>query len=341
MNDWSRRLPDGVNLNRRSQSGFELGVSLPVDATGMWPMKCPVDREHLFKMVVTQDVEKDRADDVFCPYCGHEATVLAFAREQTERLRQAARAAAEQYVHHEVSDMLRESFGGSSSGFLRVEIQPGTPPRRRSLPLYEIEETRRSMGCDRCGEVFAVYGLAIYCPSCGQLAPAQQFREIIRAHRERLDSLHSLSPATLRDLHENGTLALSYESTLKDGFGALETYLKRRFSDEVVGPLKTARGVFQRLDEAHTLYQEHLGIDLAQQAGTECWSSLKRAAAIRHLLVHNAGVVDQQFLGREPDWDQALGQRITVSQDEAVAFLDAIEHLASSTQAVSSHPSST
>jgi len=341
VSDWGRNLPEGAHLNSRDPSGFTLGVSLPVDDAGMWPMKCPAEPEHRFKMVITQNTEKASADNVFCPYCGHGDEVWQFAPEQLARMRQAAFAAAEQFGHHEVAKMLQRSFGGRSSGPVRMTVSPGAAPRRRKLPTYEIEETRRSMRCQRCGEAFAVYGLAIYCPGCGQLAPAQQFQEIIRAHRERLESLHGLPADALKALRENGALTLSYESTVKDGFGALETYLRQRFVALSPEPIKTARGAFQRLDDASTLYKQHLGVDLAAEAGGPCWHALRHTASIRHVLVHNAGVVDEAFLAQQPGWHQLVGQKIHVDDAEATAFLDALEHLLLATQAVAEQPDAT
>src|SRR4051794_6524481 len=94
--------------------------------------------------------------------------------------------------------MLRKGFSGRSRSSSRksgisVKIKAGRPPRRRSLPeLGEVEETRRTMACERCSETFAVYGLAFYCPECGQLAPAQRVAELTRVHRDRLDALEGL-----------------------------------------------------------------------------------------------------------------------------------------------------
>jgi late competence protein required for DNA uptake (superfamily II DNA/RNA helicase) len=78
------------------------------------------------------------------------------------------------------------------------------------------------MECERCKERFAVYGLAIYCPSCAQLAPAQQFDELVRVQQERLAALDVIPTEQKRLLAESGVLTANYESTIKDGFTALE-----------------------------------------------------------------------------------------------------------------------
>jgi hypothetical protein len=163
------------------------------------------------------------------------------------------------------------------------------------LPTYDVEPTRRTMRCNRCGAAFAVYGLAIYCPSCGQLAPAQQFVELVRVQRERLAALDGLDALTRRDLVEAGVVTSIYESTFNDGFGALETYLKDRLQQAKNLTKPPATTTFQRLQDTNELYQQHLGVDLEAAVGPQVWAALLQAAAIRHVLTHDAGVIDAKF----------------------------------------------
>lgn len=191
--DWERRLPRGVHLESRDRSGFRLGVAMPVGGDGLWPMRCPKHPEdHFFKIEVTQKSDDDEDFEpedsrLYCPYCGHGADLWDFAPEQHARLMAAATAAAEQYTASMLDEMLGKAFGGRSrfssrrSG-ISIEFKPGNPPHRRSLPEPgEVKETRRTMQCQACEEVVAVYGLAIYCPNCGLLAPAQQFGGTVTA----------------------------------------------------------------------------------------------------------------------------------------------------------------
>jgi hypothetical protein len=252
------------------------------------------------------------------------------------RLNAAMEAAAEQYAHQALDDILSKAFGkrtgpGSRSGLFDVSIsyEPGRPPPRRILPTYDIEPTRRTMRCNRCGEAFAVYGLAIYCPTCGQLAPAQQFAELIRVQRDRLAAFDGLDAQTRRELLEAGVVTSTYESTLKDGFGALETYLKNRFQQDAKNVMKPpGTTTFQRLDDTNQLYKQHLGVDLEAAVGPQVWAALLQAAAIRHVLAHNAGVIDAKFLNRVTSWPQRQGERIQVRGADADRFLDALEQFA-------------
>jgi len=96
-----------------------------------------------------------------------------------------------------------------SGGMINVELShsPGDPPPRRMLPPFDIEATRRTMCCSKCGEIVAVYGLAFYCPECGQMAPAQQFTNLIKVQRGRLASLDAMDSSHLgRGRHYDNNL---------------------------------------------------------------------------------------------------------------------------------------
>lgn len=339
--DWKRRLPQGVHLESRDRSGFRLGVAMPVGEDGLWPMRCPKHPEdHVFKIEVTQKSDKDEGSEpenslLYCAYCGHAADLWNFAPEQHARLMAAATAAAEQYSASMLDEMLGKAFGGRSRPSSRrsgisIEFKPGDPPRRRSLPaLREIEETRRTMQCQACGEVTAVYGLAIYCPNCGLLAPTQQFGELIRMHRDGLAALDALPQDVKLELTETGVIGANYENTIKDGFGALETFLRAYFEAEAPGVSLQGKGnVFQRLGDAAELYREHLSVDLPALLGTDGWEHLNQVAEIRHVLVHNSGIVDARFLNRLPNWPQQAGQRIQIKKSDANGFVALLERVA-------------
>lgn len=340
--DWEQRLPDGVRIHGRGKDFFSLGVALPGGEDGLWLLRCPQHpTDHVFKVVVTQNEGAAKTSDLYCPYCGHhEDEIWPFAPGQKARLKAAARAAAEQFIAAELSDVLSKAFGGRSHSSSRgpgfgvdVSYKPGRPPGRRTLPTFEVEETRRTMQCGVCSERFAVYGLALYCPNCGQMAPVQQFTELIRVQQDRLSALDALPADHKRTLADGGVLTATYESTLKDGFSALEAYLKGRFvSDAPTVSLNGKGAVFQRLDDAADLYRGHLGVDLPALVGPDGWAHLGRVAAIRHVLVHNAGIVDDRFLDRLPDWTQQVGQKVHVSEYDARCFLDVLADLAAAVQ---------
>jgi hypothetical protein len=329
--NWQSRLPSGVSYGGRTGRGFKLAVSMPVDEEGMSPCLCPDDAEHRFKVVIGTHDDELGGDSMYCPYCGKQARADAFLRKQMARARAAMEQAATQYVHAEVDRILRNAFGPNRSrtSSLSVTYKPASRPRRRPLPTFEVEPTRRSMSCMNCDTRFAVYSLATYCPRCGRLAPAQQFTTLVRLERDRIRVFDSLAADQRLHAEESGLITTTYEGAIKNGFGALETYLKEWFRRDATGVIKPPSSTtFQRLDDANALFKKHLGVDLEAAAGPDIWQAMHQAAAIRHVLTHNAGVIDEKFRGRMPSWHQALGQRLNITEPDTLGVLDALETFA-------------
>lgn len=69
-------------------------------------------------------------------------------------------------------------------------------------------------------------------------------------------------------------------------------------------------------------------MELPSAVGHGSWVELNQVAAIRHVLVHNAGIVDAKFLSSIPKWPQNVGQRIQIKRQTAVRFLALLERLA-------------
>lgn len=324
---WERRLPKGVEYGgRNADNHLSFGVTMPTDAEGMLPVQCPEHEEHRFKVVVISSADGDAEvrRPMTCPYCGRQDEAYAFMPQQQERATEAMKAAMQQMMVAEFTKMMQRATSGSKF----LTFKPGSPPPVAVLRTYDIDETRRAMLCSECGETTAVYGLAFYCPYCGLMAPATQFRDLIQVQRERLAALDDVDPPTRQRLDEAGVYTVTYESTIKDGFSALEAYLKQRFRAETPGEAQPRSTTFQRLNDANDLYKSRLNVDLAAAAGPQVWTGLLEAAAIRHVLTHSAGTLDEQFLERMPGWPQALGQRIQVTRHRAEGFLDVLESFA-------------
>jgi hypothetical protein len=102
---WQHRLPDGMRHEGSSSEGFTLSVSLPVDEDGLAPLQCPADPGHRFKVTLTQS-PSGQSSNCYCPYCGTRAPTDEFLADQLPRLEAAMEAAAEQYAHQTLEDIL-------------------------------------------------------------------------------------------------------------------------------------------------------------------------------------------------------------------------------------------
>jgi hypothetical protein len=202
---------------------------MPVDEEGMSPCVCPEDAEHHFKFPVL-GVDDPEDAVMYCPYCGKQADPRTFLPQQMARARAAMEQTGQQYMQAKVDEMLRKAFGArntSRGSGITFEYRRSSPPLVRPLPTFEVEATRRALTCVNCETTFAVYSLATYCPRCGRLAPAQQLTGLVQLERDRIRMFDGLRQDQLLAAKEAGLVTTTYEQAIKNGFGALETYLVR------------------------------------------------------------------------------------------------------------------
>jgi hypothetical protein len=112
---WQHRLPDGMRHEGSSSQGFTLSVSLPIGQDGLAPLQCPADTGHRFKVTLTQS-PSGQSSDCYCPYCGTRAAIDEFLADQLPRLNAAMEAAAEQYAHQALDDILSKVFAELAVG---------------------------------------------------------------------------------------------------------------------------------------------------------------------------------------------------------------------------------
>lgn len=336
---WSNdpHLPAGMTARRDLWGNHSFEVRVPADEAGRVPLACPVDPDHVFKADVGRQALSGGATDegMWCPYCGHHSPdAWDFMPDQKKIALAAAEAWAEQKVHDDVDRALRDAFGARSRSsrnrYLSMEVRykPGSRPPVRTLPTYVIEETRRTVTCNRCAANHAVYGISAYCPNCGELGALQKFAESLSSHRQTLAALKELPTEQYKILQAAGAIDHAFIETVKDGLGSLEAYLRHEYTANTEATLHPkSQTVFQRLPEVATLYRENLGLDLVALTGEAEWKRLTVYSAIRHVLTHNQGVIDAKFLERVPDWPQRLGQRVVVTSANAYDLLGILETL--------------
>jgi len=112
-----------------------------------------------------------------------------------------------------------------------------------------------------------------------------------------------------------------------------EQFCREKFESivaEASGILAKERpNVFQNLDDADRLFQDHAGKAIRAAVSADVWARLSTAFAKRHVLTHRGGVVDQRFLDRVPTSTLSVGQRLVVTRSDAEATLADLEDLLS------------
>jgi hypothetical protein len=341
---WEERLPPEISGVEHTPEGFRGAVNLHVDDEGYFGRECP-SCDRFFKMDATEYEALPEELQLTCPYSGHREEHSEFmTADQREVAEAAMHALAEQYIHDAVNDMFGSTFGRSSprSGHgsgVTVAWRPGQPPPIRQLPSYVEQGTRRVIECESCHNHYAIYGASGFCPVCGPRPEIENVVAAIERARMTLALEDQLDSEQAENLRAAGVFDGFAAEVVKQAVTLFEVFAAEQFRERASAPDQVLKGkgnIFQRLDDADRLFQEHVGIDLQQLVGEATWKRLKQTFEQRHVLTHRNGRVDQRYLDNVLNTRLSIGQRLVISRDEADQALTDLEQLV---DAIATEPS--
>ena len=313
---------------------YQMSVTMPPDSDGMVARECKSLEcsPSLFKVKPGTGITNQTK--AYCPYCRREAKPGDFTTDaQREYAVRLLKAEAEKGFDKMIRDAL--DIGPTNKrkladGLISMELQY-TPPTRSPIFPPAGEELRRDVLCPHCTLAHAVYGLAVWCPDCGEDIFVTHVEEEIAVVRRMLtaipDRLATLGPrVAARDLENALEDAVSiFEGSLK---ALVRRHLSSRMDrDSVQSEMtKTIGNKFQSVALGAALYQQLTGHDLLVCLNAGKQAELAAAFEKRHPITHNLGVVDKQYLvraksgeleGRDirlqaSDVENALGMVLTV-----------------------------
>jgi len=87
------------------------------------------------------------------------------------------------------------------------------------------------------------------------------------------------------------------------------------------------RNAFQRLDGGSDLWEAVIGVTYAKLCGDASLKKLQVYFQQRHLLAHQQGIVDQDYIERSGDTTYQIGQRLIIRDAVVSEFVDLVEML--------------
>ena len=290
---------------RREGEPLHLKIPLPATESGKYLRRCPdaacAPGKFLVDASVTRRPDGTARENprLVCPYCGLDDDILRFTDPEDIRYaREQVEWAARRDLQAAIEDALRScEFESSGSGMFRVSCKftPAPPVPRPSEP--EREDLLRNMTCGSCSANYGVWSLALFCPACGacalvdhqrreaELAMAVVDEAVLRAGERGGEYVHR----QLSNAHEDVVSAM--EVTCKAAY--VYVAQKRLAAGQPPVSLDVANA-FQSVARGRKMFA-YLGVDPFGGLAASDLAWLGEAIQRRHVIAHNAGVIDGKY----------------------------------------------
>lgn len=288
-------------------------VTLQADSRGMLGRRCPSsDCAQYFKLKPGTGLP---TSECYCPYCETGGDTQSFSTpDQIEYAKSIAAKQVMEPLLRQFGQNLTRISNQTRGGFIELKFSMRTPQFR--IHHYREADVETDVTCDNCGLEFAVYGVFALCPDCRQLNAFAVFTKSLEACRRRL---------ALLDLEETGADADLERSILRDvltsSVAAFDAVGKRlREAAPTIFPAKP-RNLFQNFRALDSALAAN-GRGIAARLGDEERASrLQFLVQVRHIIEHNMGVVDDDFIRIVPACGHLRGKIYPLARVEVEELL--------------------
>lgn len=284
------------------------------DEQGMFGRNCPYCKRYFRTTHIM--------GHTYCPYCSEAASDLDFvSKEQWTYLTAFYDAFARAYI------------GKTDTSLDTADITDQTPAWHYSEEKQQFHFTCVTKDCHTQTDILGKYG---YCPRCGLTNARKQFSESMEMDLVRLEEIKN----TVSDKQQTEAEWEKMTIDALSKFEALGKHLKQRL---LCHPLTAKRRkLLEKLNFQDPLTSDKsleswFGIGLLEWAGTPANPKrqtspsetlhVQKMVQVRHILMHNGGLVDQDYLDKSGDNQVRMGERISINDGETPRFIRCVREM--------------
>lgn len=319
-------------LIKRLEGLSSMTVSVPVtcDEHGYIDKECPSEGcLYQFKVKAEDWVRMAEGQSVWCPLCRHEAPPNKwYTTEQVEHSKEQALNVIKGEIHNAmVADAANFNRRQSRGGFITMSMKvEGGSVQTAIVPASAAEAMQLRIECEACHTKYAVIGSGYFCPACGHNSVTQTFGDSLKKIQVKCDNLatirQALTESTGKDEAEVTCRSL-LESCISDGVVAFQLFCEGLYANRGTAPFNA----FQRLEQGSRLWKDAVGKGYEDWLTAEELQGLKVLYQKRHLLAHNDGLVDGQYVTKSGDTTYREGQRIVIAARDVSELVGTLEKL--------------
>lgn len=295
----------------------QITVQLEPDDQGMIGRECPDEECGLyFKLKLGTGLDTEQ---LVCPYCRAEGHPSDFFTQ--DQLEFAKSVAIQEVVGPILTGFKRDIERlnrRQSKGLIRLKFSVDYKPI--SIQHYFERELETEVLCDNCALEFSVYGVFASCPCCGQLNALRVLLKSLETAKRKLqlsDEL-TLDEELRQDFIKD---ALTGSVSAFDAYGKAVKNVATLFSH-------SRPNLFQDIEALDAHLQSARLPAFEEIVGIASWDDIKWFFQARHVYVHNAGVIDDRFVSKQPGFGYLRGRRLPLEPERLLRTIVAVGRLA-------------
>ena len=315
------------------EGSISIPVEIQLDDKGYIDRSCPSeDCGTQFKILYEDWINLVGEQKVFCPLCRQEAICTEWnTDEQSDYHRKLATSHAQQIIRKALRRDARRFNSRKGDSFIKLSMSYRQNPSLVAIPATATDVMTQDFQCTECSCKYSSIGTVFFCPACGHSHVIETFSNTLETVQKTVAAIPVLRQ-TLTGLYDENFAEDSVRHILENGLckvvASFQKYSESSFmSLPNSGQFNLPRNVFQRLDDSNLLWKEATSTGYTDILDCEDYHNLGMYFQQRHLLEHQEGIVDQQYIDRANDNRFAIGQRLVVSASSVSELVSIMEKL--------------
>ena len=310
-------------------------INIPItfhsDEKGYFDRECPNNNCLYTFKVSMRDWEEKIKDEVHCPMCGHiDITDNWWTQEQLKHMEKIAADWAMSYIQCELGKSFKKLERGTKQNkFVKLTYKPGRRITFTNNPLGQSPEWERDIECPKCNMRYSVIGSAYFCPNCGLNNLEETFDDALDSIAKMIESLPEMETFLIETQGRDKAKTICrsmLESSLGEIISTFQKFAELRY--RAISPKTIRVNDFQIVDKGSRLFEEATGANYSDWISETDLFFMNLMFQRRHVMVHNGGLVDDQYIQKSLDTSYAIGQRLVIREDDVIKLIRVIETLA-------------
>ena len=279
-----------------------------------------------------QDWEEKINDEVHCPMCGHiDIADNWWTQQQLNGMEEIAADWAMSYIQGELDKSFKKLARSTRHNkFVQITYKPGNTITFKNNPLGQAPEWEHEIECPKCTMRYSVIGSAYFCPSCGYNNIDETFDDSLDSIVKMIKTLPEMETFLAKSQGKdkaNTICRAMLESSLGDVVSAFQKFAEFRYS--AISSKSIRVNDFQIVTKGSCLFEEASGMNYVSWITDSEQNFMNLMFQRRHIMVHNGGLVDEQYIHKSGDDSYSVGQRLVIRDMDIIELIRIVEKLGS------------